>query len=743
MKALRECESGQTSPAPEARDESQEQKLAAALQAPASQAGRVEFGRYVGWVVGATSFVVILPTAFVWWLRSEGIVRSPLLTLVIALVATLAASRAGTGYWEKRTNPGDLLFGELLLWGFIRRCNSERRLNSARSVLGSLADPRGAVGDGHGPNDQAEALEKLSAALEATDPYTHGHSRRVARHCWMIAKRMGLDGETVARVRTAASLHDVGKVYTPASVLRKPGKLTDEEFDVIKRHPVDGAELVKALGDEELVSIVRHHHERLDGTGYPDRLTREQIPIGARIIAVADTFDAITSARPYRPARAHKKALDILKYEAGTQLDPGVVKAFCAIYSGRRPLAMWASFTSLPSQVFSWLGAGAATAASAAQVAAVAAAAAVSVTAAMQPHHASDRSTRGGHVQIAEVASHGLSGATYADTTSRHTPRAAGANHKRSASVVGGTRPGSPDTGPTSAGGPGGSTPTVSAPSSSQGGSGDTASGSSGGGDQMSHEGSSSPTETPSGGNSPASEVKGTPIGTGGPKPVSGPKEGKSSTEGKKDGGDQKETKEEKEAKAKEERQAKEAKEAKAREERAAKEAKAKEEKEAKEAKEAKAREEKSSQRSQGQRRKRSQRTEGPGRKGSQRSQSQGRKTGQRRKRPHQRSPRNGHRRLAGTASAALQAQVGQRHLLALRVSDQPHHLPVAKMEHGRPPCAGPVAVDRAHQLDVLAQHRRCSIPPKLADRGGPPNPPRNPQTGTPGVARLGGPERG
>ena len=219
--------------------------------------------------MGATSFVVILPTAFVWWLRSDGIIRSPLLTLVIALVATLAASRVGTAYWEKRTSPGDLLFGELLLWGFIRRCNSERRLSSASAVLGSLADPRHALGDGQPAGAQAEALEKLSAALEATDPYTHGHSRRVARHCWMIAKRMGLDGESVARVRTAAAVHDVGKVYTPPEVLRKPGRLTDEEFDVIKRHPVDGAELVEALGDEELVSIVRHHHERLDGTGYP------------------------------------------------------------------------------------------------------------------------------------------------------------------------------------------------------------------------------------------------------------------------------------------------------------------------------------------------------------------------------------------------------------------------------------------------------------------------------------------
>ncbi len=553
--------------------------------------------------MGATSFVVILPTAFVWWLRSDGIIRSPLLTLVIALVATLAASRAGTAYWEKRTRPGDLLFGELLLWGFIRRCNSERRLSSARSVLGSLADPRNAAGDGEQKGAQAEALEQLSAALEATDPYTHGHSRRVARHCWMIAKRMGLDSDTVDRVRTAASLHDVGKVYTPPGILRKPGRLTDGEFDVIKRHPVDGAELVKALGDDELISIVRHHHERLDGTGYPDRLFGEQIPIGARIISVADTFDAITSARPYRQARAHKKALDILKYEAGTQLDPAVVKAFCAIYSGRRPLALWASFTSLPSQVFSWLGAGAATAASAAQVAAVAAAAAVGVSAAMAPHHPSGGHSRtSGHVELAEVASHPLTGASYGDAVVTRRTHRSSSNHILSVAVAHGSRPAAAGTGSTSAGGPTSPTDTAGAPSVSQSGSPEAASGGGGGGaTPVSHEGSSTSSEPAGGGDQSPSEVKGSPIATESPKPVSGPKEGKGSGEGKKGKEEKKGDKEEKEAKAREEKAAKEAREAKAKEETAAKEAKdeeerearAKHEKEEKAAKEAKAREEK------------------------------------------------------------------------------------------------------------------------------------------------------
>src|ERR1035437_6611328 len=115
---------------------------------------------------------------------------------------------------------------------------------------------------------------------------------------------------------------------------------------VSQKHPSDGARMAAGLQDEELTSIVRHHHERLDGTGYPSGLSAEEIPLGARIIAVADTFDAITAARPYRPASPHKIAIDILRNETGTQLDPAVVRAFCTHYAGLRSLALWGSFVS-------------------------------------------------------------------------------------------------------------------------------------------------------------------------------------------------------------------------------------------------------------------------------------------------------------------------------------------------------------------------------------------------------------
>jgi HD domain-containing protein len=128
---------------------------------------------------------------------------------------------------------------------------------------------------------------------------------------------------------------------TPREIINKPGGLADEEFDVIKRHPVDGAAMLADVeGDTEIVAIVRSHHERLDGRAYPDGLAGDDIPLGARIIAVADTFDALNSTRSYRPAATHKRALDILRKEAGTQLDRPAVAAFLRTYSGRRPAAL-------------------------------------------------------------------------------------------------------------------------------------------------------------------------------------------------------------------------------------------------------------------------------------------------------------------------------------------------------------------------------------------------------------------
>ena len=199
------------------------------------------------------------------------------------------------------------MFADLMLWGWLRRSVAERRLAQAETLLGN--DPQGA---------SVEALIGLSELLEARDARTYGHSQRVTRHAERIATTMGLPAAEVAKVRTAAALHDVGKLHTPRSILNKPGRLTDSEFALIKRHPVDGAVMASGIGDPEITAMIRHHHERLDGRGYPDGLAGEDIPLGARIIAVADTFDAITSNRTYRRASHHKRALDVL-VERGRQ----------------------------------------------------------------------------------------------------------------------------------------------------------------------------------------------------------------------------------------------------------------------------------------------------------------------------------------------------------------------------------------------------------------------------------------
>jgi putative nucleotidyltransferase with HDIG domain len=274
----------------------------------------------------ATALVAGVPILVSLWLRASGVISSAWVAMVLSLVLSAAASSAGNAYWSKRGS-GDVLFSELLLWGWALRRRQEQKLVDATELLGLVGPGPAEAGEQVGVRRHEQLLRQLAGALEGQDLYLNGHSHRVARHATMIARGMGLPSEEVARIRAAAAVHDVGKLRTPREILNKPGRLTDEEFDVIKRHPVDGAQMVAALGDPALTAIVRHHHERLDGGGYPDRLTGDQIPLGARIVAVADTFDAITSTRAYRGAAPHRVALAILRHEAGTQLDPAAVRA--------------------------------------------------------------------------------------------------------------------------------------------------------------------------------------------------------------------------------------------------------------------------------------------------------------------------------------------------------------------------------------------------------------------------------
>lgn len=183
---------------------------------------------------------------------------------------------------------------------------------------------------------RATELRQLVRRLEARHPSTHGHSRRVADHAAALATELGLAEGMVAKIRTAALLHDVGKSEVPTEILDKPGPLSGEEFATVRGHPEIGARMVEALGDTTVTAIVRHHHERFDGTGYPVGLRDYEIPLGARIVAVADTYDALISQRPYRPPMSERRALGLLEEAAGGQLDPTVVAVALRLAAPRR-----------------------------------------------------------------------------------------------------------------------------------------------------------------------------------------------------------------------------------------------------------------------------------------------------------------------------------------------------------------------------------------------------------------------
>lgn len=182
-----------------------------------------------------------------------------------------------------------------------------------------------------------QSLLGLANALEAKDAYTRGHSERVAELSRRIAVVLRLDSEDVVAVGEAGLLHDIGKIGVPEPTLRKPGPLTSEEWQAMRRHPVVGAQIVAPLEFfARSAPLIRHHHERWDGSGYPDGLAAHAIPLGARIVAVADVFDALTSTRPYRAALGRDAALAWLVAEAGRTLDDDVVAACVSLLRGGR-----------------------------------------------------------------------------------------------------------------------------------------------------------------------------------------------------------------------------------------------------------------------------------------------------------------------------------------------------------------------------------------------------------------------
>ena len=269
------------------------------------------------------------------------ITDSMLGSLVISLGTSLGLCAVGSALWQRMDGSSDLVFDDLLLWRYWRKLRSMKNSVKLAEEFKRSLQPDTGISRAH----QEKLLKKIAGALENGDPYTDGHSRRVGRLSYMVAKTMRLDPKFCKKLLLAGLLHDVGKLDVPPDLLNKPGRLSNSEFKVIQTHSEVGAHLVAVLGDPELEAIIRGHHERLDGTGYPDNLIGDQIHIGARIIAVVDTFDAITSKRPYRGAQKHRVAMEIIERDAGTKLDPTVVRAFRSYYSGRGSAKRWAFFT--------------------------------------------------------------------------------------------------------------------------------------------------------------------------------------------------------------------------------------------------------------------------------------------------------------------------------------------------------------------------------------------------------------
>jgi putative two-component system response regulator len=180
-------------------------------------------------------------------------------------------------------------------------------------------------------------IYSFAQAVDGKSPYTRGHSDRVRRVACTLATHLGLPDDEIELIRRGANLHDIGKIAVPDAILNKPGTLTLEEYDVIKRHPEHGVRMIEGIEAlREVIPLIRWHHERTDGRGYPDGLTGREIPQLVRILSVADVYDALSSDRPYRAGMPHEMCLEILRKDAaGGGLDADLVERFCAIPADR------------------------------------------------------------------------------------------------------------------------------------------------------------------------------------------------------------------------------------------------------------------------------------------------------------------------------------------------------------------------------------------------------------------------
>ncbi len=230
--------------------------------------------------------------------------------------------------------PPEILLGVTLVLGaylWVQELRDKHRIKTLNAVFLDTQEQLESA--------EVNTIASLILSEEAKDHYTQGHSKRVTRCAVTLAEKMGLPESFQKIISRASILHDIGKVGISDSILRKPDKLTDEEWAIIKKHPRIGAEILEPLKFlEEEKNIIYHHHERYDGKGYPDGISGENIPLGARIIAIADTFDAMNSARPYRTSLPEEEITAEIARVAGSQLDPGIVEIFLDLLKNKPSL---------------------------------------------------------------------------------------------------------------------------------------------------------------------------------------------------------------------------------------------------------------------------------------------------------------------------------------------------------------------------------------------------------------------
>ena len=286
--------------------------------------------------LGGDEFALLLPGVTAdQALSTASSVLARIGSLELAEVGSVTASAGVAGFPHQAIDRDELirLADSALYWA---KEHGKNRVHVYRPDVVELAELRRLA---HGPDRAARfrAAASLAKAVDARDTYTGSHSTRVAELSAWITHRLGLDREQIELTRLAASLHDLGKLAIPEEILQKPGPLSDPERLVLQRHPEIGHRMLESLGVDPVAEWVLHHHERWDGTGYPHRLRGEEIPLGARIIFVADAYDAMTSDRAYRGRLTPREAIEELERCSGTQFDPEIVAAFARELADRTP----------------------------------------------------------------------------------------------------------------------------------------------------------------------------------------------------------------------------------------------------------------------------------------------------------------------------------------------------------------------------------------------------------------------